>query len=104
MDKPLDLTRSKGGGPPSAELQQLWFACLRREWASLVVVPAHEGGSGLAVAQALADVGSLHRGSPVKLINAEGIDLGATSRLIIEMTSVVASGGLVLVAVDSVLK
>jgi hypothetical protein len=89
---------------PSGELQQLWFACLRREWSSLVVIPAHPGGSSLFVARSLAEVGGLQRNSPVKLITAEGTDMAATSRLIIDMTAHVASGGLVIVAIDSVLE
>ena len=88
---------------PSAELQQLWFACLRRDWSSLVVVPSHPGGSSLPVARALAEIGGLHRSSPVKLITAEGMDMSATSRLIIDITSHVATGGLAIVAIDSVL-
>lgn len=94
-------TRRKG--LPSSELQQLWFACLRREWSSLVVVPSGPGASSLMVARSLAEVGGLHRNSPVKLITAEGIDMAASSRLIIDVTSQVAAGGLVIVAIDSVI-
>jgi hypothetical protein len=98
-----DLARTRPN-LPAAELQQLWFACLRREWSSLVVIPAHSGGSSLYVARSLAEVGGLHRNNPIKLIAAEGNDLTATSKLIIDMTGHVASGGLVIVALDSVVQ
>jgi hypothetical protein len=94
--------RDKSTNLPSAELQQLWFATLSRPWSSLIVVPAHPGMSALFVARALAEVGGLHRSSPIRVISAEGIDMGGASRLIIEMTSTVAQGGLVIVAIDSV--
>lgn len=94
--------RDRSSTLPSAELQQLWFATLNRPWSSLVVVPAHPGMSSLFVARALAEVGGVHRSSPIRVISAEGIDMGGASRLIIEMTSTVAQGGLVIVAIDSV--
>jgi hypothetical protein len=98
-------------GPPRSrsfflsenEAQQLWFATLRQPWSSLVVIPADSKLSGMVVARALAEVGGLHRGSPIQLISAENLDIAAASRLIIEMTSRVAGGNQVIVAIDSVL-
>lgn len=87
---------------PSNEVQRLWFATLRREWSSLAVLPAHPGGSASVVAKALAQVATLHKDSPIKLISAEGADLAQASRLIIDMTTHVASGGLAIVLLDSV--
>lgn len=103
--KPGDLPSLSSGplGIPSAELQQLWFACMRKEWSSLVVIPAASGQSANRVARALVDVGTLLRVAQVKLIQAEGMNLGATSRLIVEMTTQVGDGGLAVVSIDPVL-
>jgi hypothetical protein len=88
---------------PTAEIQRLWFATLKKEWSSLVVIPAHPGLSAVPLTKALTEVATLHRGSAVKFLSAEGVDVSGTSRLIVEMTSHVSSGGLVLVALESVL-
>jgi hypothetical protein len=85
------------------EMQRLWFATLRKDWSSLVLVPAHSGGSASAVGRALAQVATLHKDSSIKLISAEGCDLAGASRLIIDMTTHVATGGLAIVVLDSVL-
>jgi hypothetical protein len=88
---------------PASEIQRLWFAALRRDWSSLAVLPAHPEGSADGVAQALARVARLHKDEGVKVISARGADLAATSRLIIDMTSHVSTGGLCIVVLDSVL-
>jgi hypothetical protein len=72
----------KVGGLPSRELQELWFATRRREWKSLVVVPASPGSSGLHIAQALGEVGTAIRMSPVQVVNAEGMDLDRIAKLV----------------------
>ena len=90
-------------GAPAADVQRLWFATLKKEWSSLVILPAQPGQSVLGLAKALVDVGTLHRGTQVKLLSAEGVDVSGTSRLILEMTSHVSAGGVVVVALESVL-
>jgi hypothetical protein len=102
-DSPEELGGRGASGLLAAELQQLWFACLRRPWSSLVVLPAHPEGSAQLVAQALAEIGGLHRNRPVKLINTEGLKLSMSSRAILEMTSHAMSGELTIVCADSVL-
>lgn len=87
---------------PSPQMQRLWFATLKKDWSSLVVVPANPGGAATGVARALAQVATLHKDSAVKLISGEGADLHSASRLIIDMTTHVASGGLVIVVLESV--
>ena len=89
--------------PPSVDLQQLWFACLRRPWSSLVVMPANAEGSALAVARALADIGALHRNRPVRLINAGGLDVAGAARVILEMSPRTTANELTVVCTDSVL-
>jgi hypothetical protein len=69
----------------SRELQELWFATRRREWKSLVVVPASPGSSAMHVAQALSEVGSAIRMSPVRVVNAEGMDLDRIAMLVLEV-------------------
>lgn len=87
---------------PSAELQRLWFATLKKDWSSLVVLPAHPGGQATNVARALAQVAAVHKDAPIRLISGEGADLQNASRLIIDMTTHVASGGLVILVLESV--
>ncbi len=87
---------------PSADMQRLWFATLKKDWSSLVVLPAHPGGAAASVARGLARIATLHKDAPVKLISGEGADLQNASRLIIDMTSHVASGGLVIVVLESI--
>ena len=87
---------------PSAELQRLWFATLRKDWGSLVVLPAHPGGAATSVARALAQVAAVHKDAPIKLISGEGADLQNASRLIIDMTTHVAAGGLAIVVLESI--
>jgi hypothetical protein len=87
---------------PGQKWQELWFACLRREWSSLVIVPAHAGGSAREVAVQLAAVAELHRGTPVKRIDAEGVELSQIAGLIVQISSHVADGGMVIVSVSSV--
>jgi hypothetical protein len=87
---------------PSAELQRLWFATLKKDWSSLVVLPAQPGGAATNVARALAQVAAVHKDSPIKLISGEGADLQNASRLIIDMTSHVSAGGLVIIVLESI--
>lgn len=88
---------------PSTDVQRLWFATLKKEWSSLAVLPSHPGGSAGPIGKALARVAALQKDSSIKLISAEGTDLAGASRLIIEMTSHVAQGGLAIVVLDSVI-
>jgi hypothetical protein len=71
--------RNKRAGDRAAEVRELWFTISRRPWATLVMIPAHEGGSALGLAHELVEVGSALRRRPVELISAEGIDLTTSS-------------------------
>jgi hypothetical protein len=97
-----DVVEPRSEGLPSGELQQLWFATIRREWASLVIIPADANASSAPIAQALAEVAQLHRGDSVRLFSARGAQLGASARLIMDMTTHTTSGGLAIVALDPV--
>ena len=89
---------------PSTEMQRLWFSTLKKEWHSLAVVPASPGGSAGLVGRQLARIASMHKDAPVKLVSAEGCDLNGASKLIIDMTTQVAQGALVIVVVDSLVQ
>jgi hypothetical protein len=71
---------------PSRALQELWFATRRREWKSLVVVPASPGSSALHIAQALGEVGGAIRMSPVQVVNAEGMDLDGIATMVLDIS------------------
>lgn len=76
---------------PSRDFQELWFATRRREWQSLVIVPSSPGSSVLHVAQALGEVGGAIRMSPVKVVNAEGMDLDRIAVLVMDMSGEVTA-------------
>ena len=88
---------------PPPEVQRLWFSTMKREWSSLAILPSHPKGNAMKLARALARVGSLQKDTPVKLIVAEGTDLGGASKLIIDMTSHISQGGQVIVVLDSII-
>jgi hypothetical protein len=71
------------GRLPQTEFQSLWFTLVRTPWRSLVVVPADEGGSAVAIATALADVGRRLRSAPVTfLVMAGPIDYASAGRIV----------------------
>ena len=94
---------------PTFELQELWFSTLRAEWASLAVIPAHAGGSAYEIARALAEAGSRHRGSPVRLVKADANDLAQTAQFVDSLSrkaggSSTKRGGEIIIAVDPVVE
>jgi hypothetical protein len=66
-------------GGMAAESVDLWFALTKRDWSTLVVIPAHRLGSALPLASALAEAGSAIRRRPVELLSGEGKDLIPTT-------------------------
>jgi len=94
---------------PAFELQELWFATLRAEWASLAVIPAHAGGSAFEIARALAEAGSRHRGTPVRLVKADANDLAQTAQFVDSLSrksggGSTKRGGEIIIAVDPVVE
>jgi hypothetical protein len=55
--------------------QELWVAATRRDWSTLVVIPAQADGSALMIANILVEAGGALSGHPVELFFAEGADL-----------------------------
>lgn len=66
----LALEKSTGGGQLAdpRPLQEMWFRLSGRGWSSLVLVPAHPGGSAEEVARSLADTGKQLADYPVTAI------------------------------------
>jgi hypothetical protein len=65
------------------DVQELWFALARRNWRSLVLVPADEGGSAAAIAASLADVGRRLRDTQVTfLIMTDPLDFASAAKII----------------------
>ncbi|MBF5042600.1 hypothetical protein FGE12_09325 [Aggregicoccus sp. 17bor-14] len=103
--EPLALAAAVKANPRlSPELQQLWFTLLREPWSTLVVMPSHPGGSSIELTRALAEVARMHRGSPPMVIDARGAELGRAPHFIIDMSTHVDNGGMVLVAADAVVE
>jgi len=69
-------------GPLAAQAVDLWFSLIKRDWSTLVLIPAHRLGSAVPLACALAEAGSALRRRPVTLLSAEGKDLIPTTEWI----------------------
>jgi len=76
-----------GDADPRPEFQELWFALQRWHWASLVVVPADEGGSAVGIAQSLAAVGARLHGAAVTALVAEALDFSSAAQVAASMAS-----------------
>jgi len=96
-------------GIPSLSLQQLWFSLQRREWSTLVAVPADREMSVMNFVRPLYEVGRLAMGEKLRLIDARDVKLTRTAALILEMTAGGArgpgglDGGRALLLIESVL-
>ena len=102
-----DPQNSAWAGIPSLPLQQLWFSLQRREWSTLVAVPADRDTSVMDFGRPLYEVGRLAMGDRLRLIDARDVKLTRTAALILEMTGGGAigspDGGRALVLIESVL-
>ena len=88
---------------PSSTLLHLWAMLNQRHrWTSLVVVPSHEGGSGVQAVQAILDVAARQSSTPLHFLDAEGLELGASQHVVSEMQAYVEQGDRVVVLIDSV--
>jgi len=93
-------------GIPSLSMQQLWFSLQRREWSSLVIIPADRDMSVMDFGRPLYEVGRLALGEKLRLVDARDIKLTRTAGLILEMMGggpTRVSGGRTLVMIESVL-
>jgi len=88
---------------PSSTLLHLWAMLNQRHrWSSLVVVPSHEGGSGVQAVQAILEVASRQSSTPLHFLDAEGLELGASQHVVSEMQAYVEQGDRVVVLIDSI--
>jgi hypothetical protein len=92
----------------SVDLQQLWFQLHRREWSSLVLVPAEPGNSAAGLTTMLGRVGTTISHSAPKVVNAERMAPAAIRELIVHLVNppVLVSPDdqrRVLISIDSVL-
>lgn len=84
------------------QVYQQLVGVMRGSWQSLVVVPASPSMSASAVADAMVEVARLARGAPAKLFLTEGLEKAGVSKLIVEMSQHIDSGGVAVVCVESV--
>lgn len=79
-----------GAPSPSAadafDLRELWYALLKKPWASLAVVPAHAGGKADQLAQRLAEAGGLYSRRPLKFLRGDALDLGKAAQLAMQLS------------------
>lgn len=67
---------------PDREYQELWFALARKNWKSVVLVPADEGLSAAGIATALAEVGRWLRTELVTLfIMSDPLDYASATQI-----------------------
>jgi len=72
--------------PLAAEAVELWLTLAKRQWSTLVVIPAHRLGSAVPLAAALAEAGAAFRRRPVEMLSAEGKDLIPTTEWVFPRT------------------
>ncbi len=88
---------------PSSTLLHLWAVLNQRHrWSSLVVVPSHGGGSGLAAVEAILEVGTRQGTTPIHFLDAEGLEFGDAQHVVNEMQAYVQQGDRVVVLIDSI--
>ena len=91
--------------PIPTELVHLWMRLTQQaQWSSLVVVPAQPGTSGLELGRAIVSAGGQYlRERPIRLVDAQGLSLGAASRLVSDIRSYVEQGGVIVTCIDSII-
>lgn len=83
------------------EWQRLWLAVEARNWRSLALVPAGEGGSRtftLTVAVALSRTGMVHLGTPIQVADATRIPLDQLTAFLEEVRRCTSTGERLLIA------
>ena len=81
--------------PSERRFQELWPRLADGGWSSLAVVPADPGGNAVAIARALAEVGTRLGEAPVVAVAAEALDY-ASARDLLELQRRAGSAQLVL--------
>ncbi len=86
MGQPDNAAGLQGGGShvdvvDARAYQELWLTLARRDWASMVLVPAEPGGSAAPIARALAEVGKRLSQVPVRAVTASSLEYGTALTL-----------------------
>jgi hypothetical protein len=69
----------------SEDAQRLWIEVHRRQWSSLVLVPADPGGSAGGIATSLANAGAALGDPELRVVNAEGMGVEAIRGVIADL-------------------
>jgi hypothetical protein len=97
------MSKAKRGEPKlTQQVYQQLSGVMRGTWQSLAVVPASPSLSATPIAEALIEVARLARGTSARLFLTEGLEKVGVSKLIVEMSQHVDSGGVAVVSVESV--
>lgn len=83
MDAKQEMNGERHAPTPNGgrEYLELWLSLARREWGSLVFIPADRDGSTAEVANALADVGQRLSYAPVTAITVSSLEYGSALAL-----------------------
>ncbi|HEY3449723.1 MAG TPA: hypothetical protein VGK67_25440 [Myxococcales bacterium] len=114
MNRPIHRLDAEAKEPPEADavggmpwgqsshvIQQLWFSVIRHDWRSLAVVPVAPGRAGLEVANALSEVGGIHRRSPLIVFDGLSLELRQVANLLDELAKENEANERSLIALDS---
>jgi hypothetical protein len=89
--------------PPSASqrlLHRMWLSLLRRDWRSLVVVPADPSVSPKAFTESLADLARTYDVGPVQVKDASGATLAWAETIAADLPPPADAGTRVVIGVD----
>lgn len=87
---------------PEIEYQELWFELRSWMWTSLAVAPITPGVSEFDVAERLVVMGTTNTDQRYCLINAEGIGVADTDRIVAMIRAAEARGERVIVSCDAI--
>jgi hypothetical protein len=102
-----DSSMPSPGTPPAPSLQtlKLWKTLRSRPWTTLVVLPAHPGGSAQEAADAIVEAGAAQAPQPVSItvIDARGVQPGAVPDVLSQLKAHAERGSLAVLLIDSLL-
>ncbi len=82
--------------------ERLWFATRQKAWSSLAIIPSDRGVSAGSVAESLVATGQMHGERPVKVLNAQGVQLAGVHQLMDTLAAMTGRGDWVIVPVDPI--
>ncbi len=81
VDDPRDGEVPRAARSARRDVLELWINLARREWGSLVVIPADRNGSTTDIANTLADIGQRLSYGPVTAITVSSLEYGSALAL-----------------------